>query len=33
MHARVHAKSFQLCLTLRDPKDYSPLGFCVHRIL
>ena len=33
MHACVHAKSFQLCLTLRDPTDYSPLGFCAHRIL
>ena len=29
----VRAKSFQLCLTLCDPMDYSPPGFSVHRIL
>ena len=29
----VHAKSLQLCLTLRVPIDYSPLGFSVLGIL
>ena len=29
----VHAKSFQQCLTLRDPMDYSPPGSSVHVIL
>ena len=24
----IHAKLFQLCLTLCDPMDYSPLGSC-----
>ena len=28
----VHAKSFQLCLTLCDPKDNSPSGSSVHGI-
>ena len=33
MCACVHAKSFQSCLTLCDPKDYSLPGFSVHGIL
>ena len=28
-----HAQSLHACLTLCDPMDYSPPGFCVHRIL
>ena len=28
-----HAKSVQLCLTLCNPVDYSPLGSSVHGIL
>ena len=33
MHACMHAKSLQSCLTLWDPTDSSPLGSSVHRIL
>ena len=33
MHARVQAKLSQLCLTLHDSMDYSPLGFCVYQIV
>ena len=29
----MHAKSFQLCLTLHDPMDYRPPGSSVHGIL
>ena len=29
-HACMHAKSFQLCLTLCDPLDCSPLGSSLH---
>jgi len=29
----MHAKSFQSCLTLCDPTDYSLPGFCVHGVL
>ena len=28
-----HAKSLQLCPTLCDPMDYSPLGSSVHGVL
>ena len=28
-----HAKSLQLCLTLRDPMDHNPPGSSVHGIL
>ena len=28
----LHAKSLQLCLTLEDPKNYSPPGSSVHGI-
>ena len=31
-HACMHAKSFQLCLTLCDPMDCSPPGSSVHGI-
>ena len=31
--ACMHAKSLQLCPTLCDPMDYSPLGSSVHGIL
>ena len=31
--AYVHAKSFQLCLTLCNPMDCSPPGSSVHGIL
>ena len=30
MHACMHAKSLQSCLTLCDPGDYSPQGTSVH---
>ena len=33
MHACMHAKSLQSCLTLCDPMDSIPPGFSVHRIL
>ena len=33
MVACVHAKSLQLCLTLCNPMDCSPLGSSVHGIL
>ena len=33
VHASVRARSLQLCLTLCDPMDCSPLGFSVHEIL
>ena len=29
----MHIESFQLCPSLCDPMDYSPLGFSVHGIL
>ena len=31
--AWVRAESFQLCLTICDPMDYSPPGSSVHGIL
>ena len=33
LHVCMHAKSLQLCLTLCDPEDRSPLGCSVHRVL
>ena len=33
MHACMHAKSLQVCLTLCDTVDCSPPGFSVHGIL
>ena len=33
VHARVHAQSLQLCLTLCSPMDCSPPGSSVHGIL
>ena len=33
MHACVHAKLLQSCLTLCDPMDHSLAGSSVHRIL
>ena len=33
MHARMHSKSLQSCLTLCNPIDYSSPDFSVHRIL
>ena len=33
VHACMHIKSLQLCLTLHDPMDYSPPGPSVHGIL
>ena len=33
VHAFMHAKSLQLCPTLFDPLDHSPLGASVHGIL
>ena len=33
MHACMHAKLLQSCLTLRDPMDSSPPSSSVHRIL
>ena len=33
MHACMHAKSLQSCLTLCDPMDCNPVGSSVHGIL
>ena len=33
MHACMHAKSLQSCLTLCDPVDCNPVGSSVHGIL
>ena len=33
LYARLHAKSLELCPTLCDPMDYSPLDSSVHGIL
>ena len=32
MTSCVHAKSFQLCLTLYNPTDCTPPGFSVHGV-
>ena len=32
-HEFMHAKSLQLCPTLCDPLDFSPLGSSVHGVL